>query len=243
MEALAGEMEKMFSEMESHRDPSSSADGAGASGANTGDDSDAAREMEIRAAWEDLFAESVADIPTVAAAGGGGGQSDAPRESKDAFQKIRDEAAERLRQSDAEQAGPSPDDDLAALLDSGDDESLQRVLENMMGQLMSKDVLYEPLKELNDKFPSYLSSNADKLSASDLARYQAQHECASEIITVFEDPEFREDDPKMIERIIGLMGKMQEHGAPPAEIMGELPPGFDLGPDGAPKLPDECVIV
>ena len=25
------------------------------------------------------------------------------------------------------------------------------VLENMMGQLMSKDVLYEPLKELNDK--------------------------------------------------------------------------------------------
>jgi peroxin-19 len=37
------------------------------------------------------------------------------------------------------------------LLDSGDDTELQKVLENMMGQLMSKDVLYEPLKELNDK--------------------------------------------------------------------------------------------
>ena len=36
--------------------------------------------------------------------------------------------------------------------------------------------------------------------------------------------------------------QMQEHGAPPAEIMGELPPELDLGPDGAPKLPDECVI-
>jgi hypothetical protein len=48
MEALAGEMEKMFFEMELHRDhPSSSADGAGASGANAaGDDSDTAREME-----------------------------------------------------------------------------------------------------------------------------------------------------------------------------------------------------
>jgi len=103
MEALASEMEKMFLELESHKDPSSSADGAGASGgANAGDDSDAAREKEIQAAWEALFAESMADIPTVAAAGGGG-QSDAPRESKDAFQKIRDEAAERLRQSDAEQ--------------------------------------------------------------------------------------------------------------------------------------------
>lgn len=112
----------------------------------------------------------------------------------------------------------------------------------MMGQLMGRDVLYEPLKELNDKFPSYLSSNADKLSASDLARYQAQHECASKIITVFEDPEFRDDDPKMTEEIVGLMGKMQEHGAPPAEIMGELPPGLDLGSDGAPKLPDDCVV-
>jgi peroxin-19 len=82
---------------------------------------------------------------------------------------------------------------------------------------------------------------------------------------VFENPEFRDDDPKMTEEIVVLMGEvstkftsftrrrvvpvlissrsqMQEHGAPPAEIMGELPPGLDLGPDGAPKLPDECVI-
>jgi peroxin-19 len=40
---------------------------------------------------------------------------------------------------------------LAALLESGDDSELQKLLEGMMGQLMSKDVLYEPLKELNDK--------------------------------------------------------------------------------------------
>jgi peroxin-19 len=37
--------------------------------------------------------------------------------------------------------------------------------------------------------------------------------------------------------------QMQEHGAPPAEIMGELPPGLDLGPDGAPQLPDGCLVV
>ena len=50
------------------------------------------------------------------------------------------------------------DDDLAALLDSGDDASLQNLLEGMMGQLMSKEVLYEPLKELNEKVGSYLSA-------------------------------------------------------------------------------------
>lgn len=43
-------------------------------------------------------------------------------------------------------------------------------------------------------------------------------------------------------RVLTSLSQMQEHGAPPAEIMGELPPGLDLGPDGAPKLPDECVI-
>jgi hypothetical protein len=48
---------------------------------------------------EDLVAKSMADIlPDIA----DGGESDAAGGSKDAFRKIRDEAAERLRQSDAE---------------------------------------------------------------------------------------------------------------------------------------------
>jgi len=112
-----------------------------------------------------------------------------------------------------------------------------------MGQLMGKDILYEPLKELNDKFPSFLSSNADKLSPSDLARYRAQHSCASKIVAIFEDPKYTDDDPKIATDIVALMTEMQEHGAPPAEVMGELPPGLELGPDGAPKLPEGCIVI
>jgi hypothetical protein len=40
---------------------------------------------------------------------------------------------------------------MGSLGDLGDDDSIQNFLEGMMGQLMGKDVLYEPLKELNDK--------------------------------------------------------------------------------------------
>ncbi|KAH9965350.1 Pex19 protein, partial [Russula dissimulans] len=123
-----------------------------------------------------------------------------------------------------------------------DEKLLQGFLESVMGQLMSKEVLYEPLKELNDKFPSYLASNRDQLSPSDLERYQAQYACASEIIALFEGAGFQDDDPEMTVRITALMSKMQEHGAPPAAIMGELPPGLSLGPDGAPQLPEGCVI-
>lgn len=32
-----------------------------------------------------------------------------------------------------------------------DNEELQNILENMMRQLMSKEILYEPLKELHEK--------------------------------------------------------------------------------------------
>lgn len=31
-------------------------------------------------------------------------------------------------------------------------------------------------------------------------------------------------------------------GSPPAEIMGDMPPGMEMGPDGMPKLPDSCTI-
>jgi hypothetical protein len=41
------------------------------------------------------------------------------------------------------------------LLESEDEASLQKLLEGMMDQLMSKEVLFEPLKELNDKVCSF----------------------------------------------------------------------------------------
>lgn len=47
-----------------------------------------------------------------------------------------------------------PDDleKLIAQLGSGEaDEEFSGILEGMMGSLMSKDILYEPLKELHDK--------------------------------------------------------------------------------------------
>lgn len=37
--------------------------------------------------------------------------------------------------------------------------------------------------------------------------------------------------------------QMQSYGSPPSEIMGPMPPGFELGEDGMPKIPDGCIIV
>jgi hypothetical protein len=36
--------------------------------------------------------------------------------------------------------------------------------------------------------------------------------------------------------------QLQDYGSPPEEIMGPLPPGFNMGADGLPNVPENCVI-
>ena len=131
------------------------------------------------------------------------------------------------------------------------------------------------------------------MSAEDKSRYDAQYKIVAQIVAMFEDPSYSDEDAEKGLKIVELMQEvrsrcrlyvavavllacipvlrftaihdrprvillvrsslasasyltpahqMQEHGSPPAEIMGPLPPGFDLGADGLPKLPDGCTI-
>ena len=91
VEELARGMEAMLLEMETHQNPSSAADGASTSDTNAGGDT--ARDKQLLAAWEDLFAKGMAGVSPEVPAGA---------ESEDAFQKSLQEATERLRRSDTE---------------------------------------------------------------------------------------------------------------------------------------------
>ncbi|GAA5976349.1 hypothetical protein JCM10908_005468 [Rhodotorula pacifica] len=133
------------------------------------------------------------------------------------------------------------------------DEGLQGMLDDMMKQLMSREMLYEPLKELADKYPAYLSTHGASLSSTDRERYEKQRVIVCEIVAAFEEPGADvnpatklapEEELKRAartERVVELVAKMNECGAPPTEIMGEMPPGMELGPDGAPKVPECCI--
>ncbi|KAG2137421.1 Pex19-domain-containing protein [Suillus bovinus] len=110
-----------------------------------------------------------------------------------------------------------------------DEEDMQGVLETMMGQLMGKDVLYEPLKELSDKFPDYLKANAITLTSDDKSRYDAQIICIKQLLQIFESKDYTDDDDKTRIKIVDLMGELQKHGSPPEEVMGPLPPRIEHG--------------
>ncbi|SCV74117.1 BQ2448_6549 [Microbotryum intermedium] len=161
------------------------------------------------------------------------------------------------QETSAKTAAGANADPLAAMMASmagleGGEEGLQGMLDEMMGQLMSREVLYEPLKELSDKYPAYLSSNQSILPAEDLKRFQTQATVVSQIVSKFEEQGADKAEDQMTaqekerhsqrqQEITDLIAQMNDGGAPPKEIMGEMP-RMELGPDGVPKMPEECII-
>jgi len=169
------------------------------------------------------------------------------------FQRTIRQAMDKLKTSDANaREGSNEADSLAQLLKSlgemgegaeGDGaEGLQGMIEGMMGQLMGKEILYEPLQELDTKFPGYFDEHPD-LPEDDKKRYKKQQELVKKILAVFERPGYTDEDAAASKEVLELMNQMQELGSPPTEIMGEVPPGFDFGTEGG-KIPDmeNCVI-
>lgn len=220
---------------------------------------DKEKEQVFKAAWEAMLLDGMNGamkpeelIESRGSAASGRGQAGAAGAQTDTFQAGIRATMDKLNQSDTNlQADAASPDDMSELLkhlnmgdgDMDSEEAVQKALERMMAQLMSKDILYEPLKELYEKFPEYLKDNVSKLSIEDKTRYDKQYAVVTKIVAEFEDPAYSDEDQKKGEKIVGLMNEMQDYGSPPTEIMGPLPPGLELGTDGLPNLPGEgCSI-
>jgi peroxin-19 len=147
----------------------------------------------------------------------------------------------QLNDLDVPSSGSGNDDDDEPANEK-EEEELRGMLELMMDSLMSKEVLYEPLKELGEKYPSYLHQNAASLSPDEKANYETQLGYITRILAIFEDPKYAEEEKEKGREVVELMGLMQTCGSPPAELMGDLPPGFVSGPDGMPQMPEGCCI-
>jgi len=103
------------------------------------------------------------------------------------------------------------------------------MLENLMGDMLSKNMLYPPMKDLCDKYPTWIKSNREKLSEEDLKSYENQLECLKKICAEFETE--TDDDSQTVkacrsQKIISYIDEMQAFGDPPADL---LQPGTTLG--------------
>lgn len=170
---LAKQMESLFERlgMEPGAGAGSCSEGAGAGGPGVGSTTQK-QGRELAAAWEAMLVEEMnamtePSASTPASASQAGASSPGP--AKADFQSRIRSSMNRLRESESElrppDSSPSADDDAFKSLleglgelggDGEQDGDIQKMLEMMMGQLMSKDVLYEPLKELHEKVSMHL---------------------------------------------------------------------------------------
>lgn len=133
--------------------------------------------------------------------------------------------------------------DLLSQLNGADGEGdIGALLTEMLNSLASKEVLYEPLKDLNTKYPLWLKENAEKTSKADMERYTKQAAIVSAIVEEFDKPDYSDDNDEQRAFISQKLEEMQESGDPPKDLMGDAEkagiPGFGFGGDDDASLPE-----
>lgn len=137
-----------------------------------------------------------------------------------AFQDTIRRTMERMQssgdQATAAAAAGGEDDFLAEMLKQltagefagGSEEDFSKMLMGMMEQLTNKEILYEPMKELHDKFPAWLAKNKDSVPADDLKRYMEQKTIVEEIVGKFNEPTYSDSNAKDREYIVDRMQRV-----------------------------------
>ncbi len=115
---------------------------------------------------------------------------------------------------------------------SGEAFNTDDFMEGMMEQLLSKELMYEPMKQVTEKFPAWLSSKKDELTPEEWEKRNKQYDCFRRLVHAYEGEEEAKQTPKLLE----IMQEVQEYGQPPPEIINEIAPGLDLDEEGLPKM-------
>jgi peroxin-19 len=156
-----------------------------------------------------------------AAASAGPAGSESAQKAEQTFQEsIRATMARMQESGDAASAAATSgaDDDILAQMlkemesgsfgGEGGDEDFSKVLMGMMEQLTNRDILYEPMKELHDKFPAWMEANKAKVKEDDLKRYEEQQLLVNEIVGRFERTGYSDSNAADREYIVERMQKV-----------------------------------
>jgi peroxin-19 len=175
---------------------------------------------------EDPVAAALAGLPGTAST-----QTPAEKAKAEAsFQETIRATMERMSASSASATeattsqASNPDDFLSAMLaemekgggdpssllgGAGGDEDFSKLLLGMMEQLTNKDILYEPMKELHDKFPAWMEVNKEICPKADLERYLQQQRLVGEITGKFEEAGYADSKVEDREYIVDRMQKVR----------------------------------
>jgi peroxin-19 len=178
----------------------------------------------------------------------GAGKAAAPESFNDAIQRTihrMKESGDKATAAATEDGGIS-EDMLMQLLkgleagvgNGGDDLDLTQMIAGVMEQFSNKEMLYEPMKELDVKWGPWLKENKGKVPAEDMERYEKQAKLVTEIVAKFEEEGYTDEDPKYRQAVWEKMQEMQALGSPPEELVANPWPEDMAGDGSGAGLPD-----
>eukprot|EP00045_Choanoeca_perplexa_P013304 m.150218 g.150218 ORF g.150218 m.150218 type:complete len:278 (-) comp16312_c0_seq2:1705-2538(-) len=95
--------------------------------------------------------------------------------------------------------------------------------------LLSKELMYPSLKQLQTLYPSWLESNSADLSPQERERYNKQYDIIKQICSCYEESTAT---PAAVQ---ALISQMSECGPPPTALVEEM--GVQVDEQGRPQLP------
>jgi peroxin-19 len=216
-------------------------------------------DLETSPELQKQFEEMVKDLggaaasETTVSASTSADKATSTKAAEESFQETIRKTMERMQESgdqaSAAAASADSDDIFAQMMKEmekggfggeGNDADFSKMLMGMMEQLTNKEILYEPMKELHDKFPNWMVINKDKTSKEDLDRYEEQHKLVTEIVRRFERSGYSDSNASDREYIVERMQKvrqfkysvitiwvltwpqMQAAGSPPPDLVGDM---------------------
>lgn len=198
-------------------------------------DADESPEMkrEIEAMMQELGAAT--DLGGAASPQNQDSAAEASSNNEKTFQETIRKTMERMQasgQQPAQAIGTEDSDDILAQMlkemQSGgtdgaeNEEDFSKMLMGMMEQLTNKDILFEPMQELHDKFPMWMHKNESSVKPDDLRRYQDQQRLVGEIVGKFNEKGYSDSNAADREFIVERMQQMQAAGSPPADLVGDM---------------------
>lgn len=137
---------------------------------------------------------------------------------------------------------------IGSALNGGDVPGLVSMMQGMMQNLLSKELLYPALRDIVDKYPDWLAEKRSSLPEEEYERYNRQFGLMRRVCEEFESEQAgdaAEVKQARFDRVLSLMQKMQECGHPPKDLV-EISPDLGLDEQGNPRipgLPDQCAIM
>ena len=104
------------------------------------------------------------------------------------------------------------------------DPQVDAFIEGFAEKLMSKEVLYEPMKAMCQSYDAYLLEKGQSVPEQQRLLVEQQRQYARDICRVFEET------PSDTKRVFQLVQLMEQSGTPPPELAACMFPGMPLDP-------------